>query len=123
MRIDTVDPGVVQQGFEFYGESGHVVSLVGGGGKTTLLYNIARMSAEEGKKVLVTTTTHIGKPKNKSYVNSIKEAEALWAKGTYAVIGTLDAKTQKLSMPDEKLLQGLMKKADLVLVEADGAKR
>lgn len=123
MRIDTIDPGVVQQGFEFYGESGHVVSFVGGGGKTTLLYYIAGMTAAEGKKVLVTTTTHIGKPKNKSYVNSVKDAQALWAKGTYAVIGTLDAKNQKLSMPDENLLQSLMQKADLVLVEADGAKR
>ncbi len=123
MRIDTINSEAVRQGFEFYGECGHVVSLVGGGGKTTLMYNIARMSAEEGKKVLVTTTTHIGKPKNKCYVNSVKSAEELWTKGTYAVIGTLDAKTQKLSMPDVKLLNSLMQKADLVLVEADGAKR
>ena len=43
----------------FLRERGHVVSLVGGGGKTTLLYGMARLCAAEGQRVLVSTTTHI----------------------------------------------------------------
>ena len=43
----------------FLREKGHVVSLVGGGGKTTLLYGMARLCAAEGQRVLVSTTTHI----------------------------------------------------------------
>ena len=45
--------------FPFLAEKGHVVSLVGGGGKTTLLYAFARHCAAKGWRVLVSTTTHI----------------------------------------------------------------
>ena len=119
MRMDMVHPGAMQLGYQFYGEPGHVVSLVGGGGKTTLLYNMARMSAEEGSRVLVTTTTHIGKPRQ-NFAKNAQEARKLWARGTYAVIGTQEG--QRLSMPDRKLLDELMKEADLTVIEADGAK-
>ena len=43
----------------FLGETGHVISLVGGGGKTTLLYALARHYSAQGQRVLVSTTTHI----------------------------------------------------------------
>ena len=43
----------------FLAEKGHIVSLVGGGGKTTLLYAMADHCARKGWQVLVTTTTHI----------------------------------------------------------------
>ena len=46
----------------FLREKGHVVSLVGGGGKTTLLYGMACLCAAEGQRVLVSTTTHIQRP-------------------------------------------------------------
>ena len=48
--------------FPFLAEKGHVVSLVGGGGKTTLLYAFARHCAAKGWRVLVSTTTHIRQP-------------------------------------------------------------
>ena len=32
----------------FLGETGHVISLVGGGGKTTLLYALARHCSAQG---------------------------------------------------------------------------
>ena len=35
-----------------------VISLVGGGGKTTTMYALAEIFREEGKKVIVTTSTH-----------------------------------------------------------------
>ena len=41
----------------FLGETGHVISLVGGGGKTTLLYALARHYSAQGQRVLVSTTT------------------------------------------------------------------
>ena len=46
----------------FLGETGHVISLVGGGGKTTLLYALARWYSAQGQWVLVSTTTHIRRP-------------------------------------------------------------
>ena len=48
-----------KQQFPFLVEKGHVVSLVGGGGKTTLLYAMASHCAQKGWRVLVSTTTHI----------------------------------------------------------------
>jgi len=38
----------------FLAEKGHIVSLVGGGGKTTLLYAMADHCARKGWQVLVT---------------------------------------------------------------------
>ena len=46
----------------FLAEKGHIVSLVGGGGKTTLLYAMADHCARKGWQVLVATTTHIRQP-------------------------------------------------------------
>lgn len=45
--------------FPFLAEKGHVISLVGGGGKTTLMYNLAAHCARKGWRVLAATTTHI----------------------------------------------------------------
>ena len=55
-----------EQQFPFLAEKGHVVSLVGGGGKTTLLYAMASHCAQKGWRVLVSTTTHILRPENGS---------------------------------------------------------
>ena len=53
---------LLEKQFPFLAEKGHVVSLVGGGGKTTLLYAFARHCAAKGWRVLVSTTTHIRRP-------------------------------------------------------------
>ena len=36
-----------------------IISVVGGGGKTSLIFRLAEELAEQGTKVIVTTTTHI----------------------------------------------------------------
>lgn len=41
-----------------------VIAFVGGGGKTTLIYELARELESVGKRVIVTTTTHMMRPKN-----------------------------------------------------------
>ena len=43
------------RGSAILGETGHVISLVGGGGKTTLLYALARWYSAQGQWVLVST--------------------------------------------------------------------
>ena len=87
----------------FLREKGHVVSLVGGGGKTTLLYGMACLCAAEGQRVLVSTTTHIQRP-SANYAPDEAVRDALWQAGTYAG------------------LSGWMAGADTGLLEADGAK-
>lgn len=72
--------------FPFLAEKGHVISLVGGGGKTTLLYAFARHCAAKGWRVLVSTTTHIRQP-GENYAADEAALASLWAAGRYAVAG------------------------------------
>lgn len=63
-----------EQTFPFLREKGHVVSLVGGGGKTTLLYALSAYCAAKGWRVLTSTTTHIRKPLNAPWI-AVEEGE------------------------------------------------
>ena len=103
----------------FLAEKGHIVSLVGGGGKTTLLYAMAAHCVRKGWRVLVMTTTHIRQPAS-GYAPDDAALTALWQAGHYAVIGT-PAENGKLTLPPQQLLRR-MAQADVVFVEADGAK-
>ena len=107
--------------FPFLAEKGHIVSLVGGGGKTTLLYAMASHCARKGWRVLVSTTTHILCPQNGTWAQTDAQVQSLWAQGSYAVVGT-PAPQGKLTMPSEAQLKNWMEQADAVFLEADGAK-
>lgn len=105
--------------FPFLAEKGHVISLVGGGGKTTLLYAMARHCAAKGWRVLVSTTTHIQRPAQ-NWARTEAQLDALWRAGTFVVAGA-PAEHNKLTQPPE--LRDWMAEADAVFLEADGAKR
>lgn len=98
-----------------------IISLVGGGGKTTTMFYIGRYFAKKGKKVVITTTTHIVKPDVYTLIDSSKELKKIDFKEEPVVIGK-DA-GEKLSSLDIIEVRELNKYADIVLVEADGAKR
>ena len=54
---------IVKEMGELTGESTtQVISFVGAGGKTSCMLELARSLAKQGKKVLVTTTTHMEHP-------------------------------------------------------------
>lgn len=118
-------PCSIHEAFPFLSEKGHIVSFVGAGGKTTLMTLAALDAASHGKKVLVMTTTHIAFPKEDVYAEGIDEIRTIWRQSSYAVIGTPESQNGivKLVMPEQTLLQKAMPEADLVLIEADGAKR
>ena len=63
-----------EQKFPFLREKGHVVSLIGGGGKTTLLYALSAYCTAKGWRVLMATTTHIRKPVNVPWI-AVNEEE------------------------------------------------
>ena len=58
-------------------EEKNIISFVGGGGKTTSIYTLAKELSKLGKKVVVTTTTHMHMPEDfidfKGNVNEIIE--------------------------------------------------
>lgn len=106
--------------FPFLRESGHIVSLVGAGGKTTLLYSLAKIAAKKGFRTLITTTTKIYEPRN-GYAQSKAEIQRLWEEGKPAVVGTRTTEGKLKALPQE-ILDTYRMDADLVLIEADGAK-
>lgn len=97
----------------------HIVSLVGGGGKTTVMYELAALLAGKGLKVLATTSARIMRPEARLLAEDCSGACRLWTAGSYAVAGK-QAAGGKLACPDN--LRQLMRLADITLIEADGAK-
>lgn len=116
----------METAFPFLKEKKHVISLVGAGGKTTLMYTLAEEYRRRGYRVLVTTTTHILKPEEAIFARNTKEVEKLWEQGQIAVVGEQELcrkNPKKLRSPEEGWLRQLICMADVALVEADGAKR
>ena len=113
---------VIKGDFPFLKERGHVIALVGAGGKTTLMYALAEAFAGNGMNVLVTTTTHILRPEQRYWAENEEEVKKLWQQGMYAVVGE-PCKNEKLKAVSEEKLSSYMQIADIVLMEADGAKR
>lgn len=115
---------IISGPMDFLEKNHSVISLVGGGGKTTTMYALAEHYCRMGKRVLVTTTTHIGKPEN-YFAADKEEVIRLWNQGHYAVVGEPEKGTvplNKLKSLPEPELEAYMELADMVLIEADGAK-
>lgn len=98
-----------------------MISLVGGGGKTTTMFYIGNFFANMGKKVIITTSTHIVKPEKFAEIKSAKELCDIAPDSEPIVVGVDEGK--KLSSLPLSELEKFKDYADIVLVEADGAKR
>ena len=98
-----------------------VTAIIGGGGKTTLLYALARECAQDAR-VIVCTTTHIFAPTQLPCILSDSETELQTAleKAHLVCVGTRGAEG-KLGAPAMAFAQ-LLRHADYVFVEADGSK-
>lgn len=115
----------------------HIISLVGGGGKTTIMYELAAIVAEQGRRAVCLTTTHIWQPelniaaieqapwplRQPVYAADWQQVEHLWHLGHYAVIGAGEAGSGKLVAPCDVLLDKALADCDVALIEADGSKQ
>ncbi len=114
-------------------QSGMIVALVGAGGKTTTMFRLAAELTARGKRVITTTTTHIGTPKagqtglllltgeHKRWREAAAEGLANHQHITVAAATTAEGKLQGIApewADDLRALPGV----SAVLVEADGAK-
>lgn len=109
--------------FDFFTDGKkHNICLVGGGGKTTVMYELAAAWAACGRKVLVLTSTHILRPVYGSFAANVPAVQNLWQQGRYAVIGTPELATGKLTAPPQDLYEALKLQADVILCEADGSR-
>ena len=100
----------------------HTICLVGGGGKTTVMYELSAAWAACGRRVLVLTSTHILRPVDGSFAANVLAVQNLWQQGRYAVIGTPEFATGKLTLPPQSVYEALKLQADVILCEADGSK-
>jgi probable selenium-dependent hydroxylase accessory protein YqeC len=111
-----------------------VVALVGGGGKTTAMFGLARELKTLGKKVLVTTTTNIAVPEPDQcdilMLEGCADAAVLAdvKPGTVVCLGgglKNAGEVCKVLSVDPAFIDELCAKLlfDCILVEADGAKR
>lgn len=114
---------------------GDVVSFVGGGGKTSTMFRLAKELAARGWRVITTTTTHIGREQSSLAPchivlgdEPVDFEEEFSRNNLILVSGPLTENGQRWgSIPAElwdRVLQEWIGKqtADVVLVEADGAK-
>lgn len=109
--------------FDFFTDGKkHTICLVGGGGKTTVMYELAAAWAACGRKVLVLTSTHILCPADGSFAADVPAVQNLWQQGRYAVIGTPELSTGKLTAPPQDLYEALQLQAGVILCEADGSR-
>lgn len=109
--------------FDFFTDGKkHTICLVGGGGKTTVMYELAAAWAACGRKVLVLTSTHILRPVDGSFAADAAAVQDLWQQGRYAVVGTPELSTGKLTAPTQDLYEAMQPQADVILCEADGSK-
>lgn len=109
--------------FDFFTDGKkHNICLVGGGGKTTVMYELAAAWAACGRKVLVLTSTHILCPADGSFAADAAAVHNLWQQRRYAVIGTPELSTGKLTAPPQDLYEALQLQADVILCEADGSR-
>lgn len=100
----------------------HTICLVGGGGKTTVMNELAAVWATCGRKILVLTSTHILCPADGSFAADVPAVQNLWQQGRYAVIGTPELATGKLTLPPQSVYEALKLQADVILCEADGSR-
>jgi probable selenium-dependent hydroxylase accessory protein YqeC len=111
-----------------------VVSITGGGGKTSLMFGLAHELANAGQKVVTTTTTRIMPPRpHESICVIVEEDEENLLKKLSQSLGEQNHVTVARLRPDPGHLKGLLPAtvdrimalglADYVINEADGSAR
>lgn len=98
-----------------------VIAIVGAGGKTTLVHQLRNQYLTEGKKVFVTTTTHMLKEADTLVNAEVQQCVQALNDTNYCMAG-VDAGFGKIAALPEAMYQEICKAADVVLVEADGAR-
>jgi probable selenium-dependent hydroxylase accessory protein YqeC len=109
---------------------GDVVAVAGAGGKTTLVYRLAREARDAGLRVLVTSTTHMGTLPEEITGPVLLEEEGdvgtrlgkvLRETGYATVLGRRERPDKINGLAGPRVDQ-LVGSADLLVVESDGAR-
>lgn len=106
-----------------------VLSAVGAGGKTSSLYELAREQSAAGRKVIITTTTHMKHPEEYGYLlgegspeEELANMRDILDRSPYLMTGREVTERKVEGLPDD-LRNRLTEFCELLLIEADGARR
>ena len=94
---------------------------MGAGGKTSRIKNLTREYVHQGKKVLVTTTTHMGLEPCMVLSENLEDIRQQLEKQKVCICGS-PVKEEKIASLPKDIYKQACQLADVVLVEADGAK-
>lgn len=104
---------------------GDVVTIVGAGGKTTLMFTLGE-ELRKDNRVLITTTTRIYMPETNQFdfikINSKKFNQKVKKNGIY-IYGEYVDDENKIKGLNLETLEKQLHKFDYVLVEGDGSKK
>ena len=116
------------------------ISLTGAGGKTSLIFGWAKELASEGRKVAITTTTHMLSPERmkEETVDLYQGIDVFCCDGTETtgqiddaiaksdilfVFSPCEDRPSRVTAPPDAILSHLYDAADVTLIEADGSRR
>lgn len=99
-----------------------ITLVVGSGGKTTLIHKLAKAYREQGKTVLITTTTHMYKESETLVTDNSAEIIDCLNKNHFAFVGQSCKEPNKIQALSADTFQAVKDFADEILVEADGSK-
>ena len=122
------------ESLELEGLSPRIISIVGAGGKTSVMFHLAEELKSMGRRVIVTTSTHIQYPENYQTVvtEQASDLEGLrWEDRILVVGGSVkEARLpaggelcRKLGGMEPSQIAALADWCDVLLIEADGARR
>ena len=98
-----------------------IISVVGSGGKTSLIKELTAQYRSQGKTVFVTTTTHMFREADTLLTDDSGAIIAALKESGYAMAGIGEG--EKIKALSRETFNAVCPYADVVLVEADGAKR
>ena len=100
-----------------------IISVIGAGGKTSLLHKMSEYYLKKKETVLLTTTTHMMLEKDTDISCDVFTIIEKLKKDKYCMAGKICAdNSKKIEALPSGILKRIMPYADKILIEADGAK-
>ena len=102
-----------------------VIAMVGGEGKTSLIYRLNEELQALGKKVIISTTTHMAYNPMLPLVKSadLKRTPEMLKEHGFTAVADIEESSGKMCAIEEAELKKMVPLCDVMLIEADGAKR
>ena len=101
------------------------IAVVGGGGKTSLIFRLSRELTAKKKKVVITTTTHMAYDPDQPFIEE-KELDKLpqmLERYGYVTAAVHREGEEKVSALPKEKMRDLLAACDVLLIEADGSRQ